>query len=105
MQVEIHDGDIVVEADLIGELLDVAPADVPALLRARKITSICERGEDVHQGELRLSFFYRSRRARVRVDTSGRILRRSIVDFGQRPLPRAARDPGPAAGRRPVTKA
>jgi hypothetical protein len=86
-QVEIAGGDILIDAALLGELLDVVPADVPTLMRAHAITSRCERGIDAHQGEFRLSFFYRSRRARLSVDTSGRILRRSVIDFSQRRLP------------------
>lgn len=89
MQVEITDGDILIDAALLGELLDVKPAEVPTLMRAHAITSFCERGVDAHQGQFRLSFFYRNRRARLSVDTSGDILRRSVIDFGQRPLPRA----------------
>jgi hypothetical protein len=89
MQVEITDGDVLVDAALLGELLDVPPAEVPALMRAHAITSFCERGVDSHQGQFRLSFFYRNRRARLSVDTSGNVLRRSVIDFGERALPRA----------------
>jgi hypothetical protein len=89
MQVEIDDKTISVDASVLGELLQVPPGDVPALMREHAITSICERGIDAHEGELRLSFFYRNRRARLSVDGSGQVLRRSIIDFGDRPLPRA----------------
>lgn len=89
MQLEIADDDIVIDAVLLGGLLGIDAADVPALLRARAITSICEQGVDAHQGEYRLSFFYQNRRARVGLDREGRILRRSVVDFGERPLRRA----------------
>jgi Family of unknown function (DUF6522) len=85
MQVEINDKVILVDATLLGELLDVLPSDVPALIREHTVTSVCERGIDTHEGEFRLNFFYRNRRARVSVDGSGRVLRRSIVNFGDRP--------------------
>ena len=91
MQVEITEAAILVDAVLLGELLDVLPAEVPALMRDRAITSCCERGAGVHDGTFRLSFFYRNRRARLSVDAAGRILRRSVVDFGRRPLPSAMR--------------
>jgi hypothetical protein len=94
MQVEITNGEIVVDAALLGALLDVAPADVPDLMRTRSITSICEAGRDEHDGEFRLSFFYRNRRARLNVDRAGRVLRRSVLDFGERPLPPHAPRPG-----------
>jgi hypothetical protein len=80
--VEIAGGDITVDAGLLGEMLAVAPAEVPALMRARAITSLCERGIEANDGEMRLSFFYRNRRVRLDIDRSGRILRRSTVDFG-----------------------
>ena len=86
-QIEIADGDILIDATLLSELLDIIPADIPSLMRAHAITSVCERGIDAHQGQFRLSFFYRSRRARLSVDTSGHVLGRSVIDFGQRGLP------------------
>lgn len=89
--VEIENGDIVIDAGLIGGLLGIAAAEVPTLLRTHAITSICERGIDAHEGEYRLSFFYRNRRARLSVDGQGRVLRRSVVDFGEQPLARALR--------------
>jgi hypothetical protein len=57
MQVEIVNGDILVDAILRGELLHIPPAEVPTLIRTHAITSVCERGVDAHQGEYRLSFF------------------------------------------------
>jgi len=59
--------------------------EVSELMRQRAITSVCERGIDAHQGQYQLSFFYRNRRARLRVDTSGRILQRSTTHIAQRP--------------------
>ena len=93
MQVEIANGDIQVDAVLLGELLGIPPAEIPALMRAGAITSRCERGVDTHQGQFRLSFFYKSRRARLVVNSAGRILQRSMIDFGQLPLPRALHSP------------
>jgi hypothetical protein len=106
MQVEIDDKTISVDATVLGELLEVLPSDVPALMREHAITSVCERGIDAHEGEFRLSFFHRNRRARLSVDGSGQVLRRSIIDFGDRPLPRALHSPGanrakPAAPEQP----
>ena len=88
-QVEITNGDIVVDAVLLGELLDIQPAEVPALMKAGAITSTCEKGVGDDAGEYRLSFFYRNRRIQLGVDESGRIVRRSVIDFGERPLPRS----------------
>lgn len=94
MKIEMDGGDIVVDARLLGELLHVEPQQVPALLRAQKITSVCERGIDGHAGEYRLSFFYGSRRVRLAIDAAGNILRRSAIDFGEAAMPRQLRRPG-----------
>lgn len=88
--VEISDGTFCVDGAMLGRLLDLQPADVPGLMREGAITSVCERGTDDHAGQYRLSFFYGSRRARLSIDDTGRILRRSVVDFGAQPLPRSA---------------
>ena len=88
MQVEIADGTIVVDAALVGSLLNIPADQVPELMRTQAITSLCERGVDEHEGEYRLSFFYRNRRARVSVDAAGTVLRRSAIDFGDAALPR-----------------
>jgi Family of unknown function (DUF6522) len=82
--VELSDDAFVVDAALIGELLDLPAEIVPVLMREGKITSACERGVDEHSGEFRLTFFHRDRRARLSTDLAGRILRRSVVDFGER---------------------
>jgi hypothetical protein len=88
-QVEITNADIVVNAVLLGELLDIQPAEIPALMKSHAITSTCEKGVGEDSGEYRLSFFYRNRRLQLVVDEAGRILRRSVIDFGERPLPRS----------------
>lgn len=88
-QIEIADKDISIDATLLGDLLCVVPAEVPELMRSQAITGFCERGIDADEGEFRLSFFHQNRRARVTIDAAGRILRRSVIDFGKHPLPRA----------------
>ena len=91
--IEFHDDTFVVDAALIGELLHLPASHVSSLMRAGRITSACERGIDEHAGEFRLSFFYRNRRARLSMDPEGRVLRRSAVDFGDRPIPGAPQRP------------
>lgn len=103
MQLEIIDGNFVVDAATIGQLLGVPAADVPALMRCGAITSICERGIDSHQGTFRLTFFYGGRHARLRVDASGHILQRSVIDFGKRPLARNQRRSA-MAGKRDISE-
>lgn len=89
--IERIDGDFAIDATLIGELLDVPAADVPAMMRNNSITGVCESGVDADQGTFRLNLFHRGRHARLRVDAMGRILQRSIIDFGEPPLPRRRR--------------
>lgn len=87
--IEFSDNTFVVDAALIGELLHLPASDVPILMRAGRITSACERGIDDHAGEFRLSFFYRNRRARLSTDPEGRILRRSVIELGEPPIPQS----------------
>ena len=89
--IEFSDNTFLVDAALIGELLHIPASRVAALMREGKITSACERGVDEHAGEFRLTFFYRNRRARVGIDPAGRILRKSVIDFGDQSSPRGTR--------------
>ena len=94
MILERDDEGFSIDASLVGELLDVSPADVQALMRRGQITSLCERGEGEHAGQYRLTFFYEGRRARLSVDDFGRIVRRSVIDYGKHPLPPALHQAG-----------
>ncbi|MEM5492992.1 DUF6522 family protein [Hoeflea sp. AS16] len=94
MTIEIEDGGIVIDATLIGPLLNVAPEDVPKLMRDGAITSLCETGVGDDAGAYRLSFFYQGRRVRLQVSEAGEVLRRSSVDYGDIPLPQAMHRPG-----------
>ena len=82
--IELCDNTFLVDAALVGQLLRVPAARVPTLMRQGQITSACERGMDEHEGEFRLTFFYRSRRARLSTDLAGRVVRRSVIDVGAR---------------------
>ena len=84
--IEISDDAFVVDAALVGELLRLPVSRVQSLMRSGQITSSCERGVDEDAGEFRLSFFHGNRRARLSTDLEGRILRKSIIAFGDRPL-------------------
>ncbi len=93
-KIQFADDAFVVDAALVGELLQLPASRVQVLMRSGMITSVCERGTDEHAGEFRLSFFYGSRRARLSTDLEGHILRKSAIDFGDRPI----------AGARPPTR-
>lgn len=94
MRVEIADGDIMIDAEELAPLLNVAATDLPRLMRSNAVTSICERGVGADEGHYRLSFFYRNRRIRLNVDPNGRVTRRMTIDFGERSLPPQLHRPG-----------
>ncbi len=94
MRLERNTDGFAIDASLLGEMLNVPSARVQDLMRRKEITARCERGEGEHQGLFRLSFFYKGRRARVSVDETGEVVRRTIVDFHDRPVPSSMRKPG-----------
>ena len=81
-KLEIQDGVIQVDASIGGRDLGLEPFEVQRLMREGKLTSSCERGVDEDEGRYRLTFFHGGRRLRLIVDGTGRIIRRSLVDFG-----------------------
>lgn len=87
MQLERNGEDFSIHASLLSDLLNVPSSCIQDLMRQKEITGLCERGEGEHEGQYRLTFFYKGRRARLSVDESGQVIRQSIVDFGDRPLP------------------
>lgn len=92
------EGAFEIDATLLGRALELPPASIPELLRNGAITSRCERGVGDDEGRYRLTFFHGGRRLRIVVDESGRVLRLSNIDFGNRPLPPSLRRAGAGAG-------
>ncbi len=93
--IAFEDGTVVVDASIIGSGLGVEVVSVQGLMRAGDLTSLCETGTDVDVGLHRLTFFYKNRRLRLVVDATGRVINRSVIDYGDRPLPKSVRRPGP----------
>ena len=91
-KIEIGLGSLHINASVIAQGLALEPSLVQAMMRKGEITSLCERGMNEDAGRYRLTFFHKSRRFRLIVDRSGTVIRRSIVDFGDRPLPAAMRN-------------
>ena len=85
--ISFANGAIEVEATVIAEALDLPPEVLMTMVRSGQITSLCERGVDADAGHYRLTFFHKSKRLRFVVDGRGQIIRRSTIDFGDRPLP------------------
>ena len=93
--VEVRGDDVQIDAAVIARGLGVEPSAVCGLMRSGDVTSLCERGVGEDEGRFRLTFFYRGKRFRVIVDQEGRIIGRSSIDFGERPLPARLRRPQP----------
>ena len=93
-KVEIGPGALHINASVIAQGLALEPSRVQAMMRKGEITSLCERGVNEDAGRYRLTFLHKSRRFRVIVDGTGTVIQRSTVDFGDRRLPAAIRNPG-----------
>jgi Family of unknown function (DUF6522) len=91
--IEIHDGTIQIEASVVAQGLELEPATVQAMMRKGEITSLYERGVNEDAGSYRLTFCHKSRRFRLVVDANGTVMRRSILNFGDHPLPASMRNP------------
>lgn len=89
--IEFEDGAVCIDASMIGRALGLDAARVQTLMREGEITGLCERGVDEDAGRYRLTFFHKGRRLRFIVDETGSVIRRSLIDFGERPLPASMR--------------
>jgi hypothetical protein len=93
LTVEFEGNSIKVDAALVAEGLGIAPSLLRERIHRGEITSLCERGFDDDNGRYRLSFFSSSRRFRLVVDASGNVIKRFMIDFSNRALPRSMRKP------------
>jgi Family of unknown function (DUF6522) len=91
--VRFEDGGMNVDASIVAEGLSISPELLLERMREGRITSLCEKGEGQDSGRFRLSFFSEHCRFSLIVDESGKIVRRSAIDFGARPLPASAHKP------------
>ena len=85
--IRFENGAIEVDAMVLAEALGLEPLTVLRLVRSGEITTCCERGLGADAGRYRLTFFQGSKRLRLVVDEHGCILKRTSIDFGDRPLP------------------
>lgn len=77
--VEFIDDTFTVDAAVIAESFDLAPAIVQRRMREGKLTSRSERGVDEDAGRYRLTFFYNQRCFHLIVDETGKILEHSAT--------------------------
>lgn len=89
--VEFDDDGPVVTAKLIGTLLNIPEDQVSGHIQNGGITTLLEKGVGDHDGGFRLSFFHKNRRAQIEVDHRGQVSNRTVIDFGDRPLPASLR--------------
>lgn len=85
--IAIGDGGVEIDASVVGQGLGLKPQEILQLMRDGAITAVYEEGVDDDAGRHRLTFFYKGRRLRLVVEDSGRVVQRSLIDFGERPLP------------------
>ena len=74
---------LVVDANDLGPLLGLAPADVPAKMRSGEITSQSETGVDADAGRTRLTFWYQNLRVRLVCDDDGNVLTTTRTPTGR----------------------
>jgi len=79
MQVTLTPDGATVDAHDLGPMLGIAPADVPAKMRAGEITSQSEQGVDKDEGRTRLTFWYQDLRIRLICGADGTVLKTTRI--------------------------
>jgi hypothetical protein len=85
------DGAFQIDASVIAAGLGIHVDQVLLLVRSGEIGSTSEHGVDEDAGFHRLMFYYGNRRLRLIIDGTGKIVRQSRVDFGERGRPPSKR--------------
>ena len=92
--IAFEDDTIQIPAAIIAHGLDLETPTIQSLMRGGEVTSRCEKGENEDVGRYRLTFFHKGRRFQLVIDSTGKILQQSVIDFGDRALPASLRKPG-----------
>jgi hypothetical protein len=92
-EIAFQEGAIEVDARLIAQGLGLDVASLQELMRASKITSLCERGIDNELGQCRLTFFYGTRGLRFIVGEAGNVISQTSIDRDNPPLARPEHKP------------
>lgn len=74
MKIEMDRGQPLIDAQDLGELRGLEPADVRVKMRAGKITSRFEIGEGEDAGRFRLTFFLNDKRVRMTCGMDGEVI-------------------------------
>jgi hypothetical protein len=75
-----------VDAQDLGPLLGLEPADVAQKMRSGEITSQSEHGTGDDVGRVRLTFWYAGKRVRLTCDASGNIIKTSRSEATNRSI-------------------
>ncbi|MFD0915424.1 DUF6522 family protein [Pseudahrensia aquimaris] len=74
MKVDKSDEGIVVDAEDLGALLGLEPAEVPDLMKTGRITSRFEQGEGDDAEKFRVTFLFEGRQVRLTCAMDGTVL-------------------------------
>lgn len=84
MKIEIKDGQPIVDAKDVADLLGLSVAEVQAKMRSREITTRFETGVDEDTGRIRLTFFHDTKKVRLTCSDDGRVLKTLRTRIGGR---------------------
>jgi len=79
MKIDMKNDRATIDAADLGPLLDLAPRDVPLLMRSGDITSRFETGIGADAGRMRLIFYYNGKRVRLTSDADGTVISTSTT--------------------------
>lgn len=87
------DGPPEIDAAVVADAFGLETSEVRRLMRAGTITGKVYRGVDDDAGTWLCHLFHGNGRLTVVMADDGRVIRRSTIDFGDRPLPPSLRRP------------
>lgn len=77
--IQLANGAINVDVQVIATDLGLRPEGVLNALRDGRLTAVCEEGLEQDSGRWRLTFYHADRRLRLVIDNAGQVLQRSAV--------------------------
>ena len=85
-----------VDAAVLAEGFGITSAEVRQHMRAGEITGKLYHGQDEDAGSFAYVLFHRNIRLTLILDEDGNVLKRSKINFGDRPLPTSLRHAPPS---------
>ncbi|RFP90225.1 hypothetical protein DZK27_03660 [Rhodobacteraceae bacterium 63075] len=84
MKIEMQDGQPIIDAADLADLLGLTPETVQGRMRDGRITSLFETGEGEDAGKMRLTFFHAGTRVRLTCCEDGTVLKTLRTKTGER---------------------